>query len=290
MKKMFQAKEMGEHFLMEEERRDDDLSDGEVFQKKAQVFVISRAKAIALVVIVVVIIIFFAVISGVFSARKARKDALKEIQRDKRQGDLSGSTSRSVINATDATISVISSPKPTSTAGSSSAITPTDHDPKDLKPWSQIRLPQNIRPIHYDLYLDPDLEMSTFQGNVSILIEVTAKSEFMSYILIHIKDMNVTRAKVHKVYGDMKSDTNPPGVEVALKRTFEYPENDFFIFELKNDLEIGKYVMYMEYKSRFSRQLNGLYISTYTNEKGQKRRLATTKFEPTDARDRKSVV
>lgn len=278
---------MGEHFLMEEERRDDDVSDGEVFPKKAQVFVISRTKAIALAVIVVVIIIFFAVISGVFSARKARKDALKEIQRDKRQGDLSGSTSRSVINATDATdatTSVISSPKPTSTAGSTLAITPTDHDPKDLKPWSQIRLPQNIRPIHYDLYLDPDLEMNTFQGNVSILIEVTAKSEFMSYILIHIKDMNVTRAQVHKVYGDVKSDTTSPGVEVALKRTFEYPENDFFIFELKNDLEIGKYVMYMEYKSTFSKHLNGLYISTYTNEKGQKRRLATTKFEPTDAR------
>lgn len=262
---------MGEHFLMEEERRDDDVSDGEVFPKKAQVFVISRKKAIALAVIVVVIIIFFAVISGVFSARKARKDALKEIQRDKRQGDLSGSTSRSVINATDATTSVISAPKPTSTAGSTSAITPTDHDPKDLKPWSQIRLPQNIRPIHYDLYLDPDLEMNTFQGNVSILIEVTAKSEFMSYILIHIKDMNVTRAQVHKVYGDVKSDTTSPGVEVALKRTFEYPENDFFIFELKNDLEIGKYVMYMEYKSTFSKHLNGLYISTYTNEKGQKR-------------------
>ena len=45
---MFQAKEMGEHFLMEEERRDDDVSDGEVFPKKAQVFVISRTKAIAL--------------------------------------------------------------------------------------------------------------------------------------------------------------------------------------------------------------------------------------------------
>lgn len=56
---MFQAKEMGEHFLMEEERRDDDVSDGEVFPKKAQVFVISRTKAIALAVIVVVIIIFF---------------------------------------------------------------------------------------------------------------------------------------------------------------------------------------------------------------------------------------
>ena len=269
-KKTFQAKEMGEHFLMEEERRGDDESDEEVFQKQGPGFVISRKKAIALVVIVVVVTVFFAVISGVFSAKKARKDALKEIQRDKRQGDLSGSTSRSVINATDATTSVIST-IPTSSTGSTPATTPTDHEPIDLKPWYRVRLPQNIRPIHYDLYLNPVLEQNTFQGNVSILMEVTAKSEFMSYILIHINDMNVTRATVHKHSGDVKSDIAFPGDEVALKRTFEYPQNDFFIFELKNDLEIGKYLVYMEYKSTFSSQLNGLYISTYTNEKGQKR-------------------
>ena len=212
-------------------------------KKKGQVFVITRTKAIMLAVIVVAIIIFVGVMSGVLSAKKARKDALDEAKRDRRQGS--------------------------ETASSATVVTPTEKTGPE--PWYKIRLPQNIRPLHYDFYLDPYLEQNTFQGNVSILIEVTAESEFMSYILIHINDMNVTRAKVYKQSGDTRSDTASLGDEVALKRTFEYRKNDFFIFELEKDLKVGKYVVHMKYKSAFSSQLNGLYISTYTNEKGENR-------------------
>lgn len=49
-------------------------------EKKEQEFVITRSKAIGLVVFVIVLIIFFAVISGVFSARRARIEALDEIK------------------------------------------------------------------------------------------------------------------------------------------------------------------------------------------------------------------
>ena len=214
----------------------------EQFRNKREVFVITRTKAIILLVIVVLLIIFVGVISGVFSAKKARKDALKEHERKNGQG-----------NAPTTAIT---------------AVAPTE--PTGPEPWYKIRLPQNIRPIHYDLYLDPYLEQNTFQGNVSILIEVTAKSEFMSYILIHINEMNVTEAKVYK-QSDAKYDTPTLGDEVALKRTFEYPRNDFFIFELENELEIGRYILQMSYKAMFSSELNGLYISTYNNEKGEKR-------------------
>lgn len=267
--------------LQLEEERDDEYQ--ERSKKKGQVFVVTRSKAIALVVIVVVIIIFIGVISGVFSARQARKDALKEFEREKRHGDIFGGTNASTTSASVASKDVA----PTKLAESTTVVSPTHHKPTDLtemKPWHKIRLPQNIRPIHYDFYLDPYLEQNTFQGNVTILAEVTAKSEFMSYILIHINDMNVTEAKVYKHLSDAKSDTPSPGNEVALNRTFEYPQNDFFIFELESELEIGKYVIQMSYNANFSSQLNGLYISTYTNEKGEKRRLATSDFEPTDAR------
>ena len=210
--------------------------------KSGQEFVITRTKAIVLVVIVIVLIIFVGVLSGVLSARQARKVALEE--RKERE---------SAVSATDKT-------EPTTVA-------PTE--PTGPEPWYKVRLPQNIRPIHYDFYLDPALEKNTFQGNVHILIDVTKKSEYMSYILIHINDMNVTQAKVYKLASDAKPSTATPGEELALKKTFEYPKNDFFIFELEKDLEVGQYVLYMAYKSRFSSQLNGLYISTYTNEKNE---------------------
>lgn len=211
-------------------------------KESGQVFVITRTKAIVLVVIVIAIIIFVGVISGVFSARQARKDALAEKHEVKREE----------LEATK---------EPTST--------PTE--PTGPEPWYKIRLPQNIRPIHYDFYLDPYLEQNTFQGKVSILIKVTEKSDYMSYVLIHINDMTVTEAKVYKLAADAKPDTTTLGDELPLKKTFEYPKNDYFIFELEDDLEVGQYVLVMEYKSTFASQLNGLYISTYTNEKGEKR-------------------
>lgn len=221
-----------------------------------KVFTITRTKAIVLVVIVIVLIIFVGVLSGILSARQARRDALEE--RKERQK----------VRATD---------EPTS-------ITMAPTEPTGPEPWYQVRLPQNILPIHYDFYLDPDLEKNTFKGNVSVLINVTAKSAYMSFILIHINDMNVTRAKVFKRALDAKPNTASPGDELALKRVFVYPKNDFFVFELEEDLEIGQYVLDMAYNSTFSSQLNGLYISTYKNENNETRRLATTKFEPTDAR------
>ena len=224
---------------------DDDNDSLDEKKESGQVFVITRTKAIVLVVIVIVVIIFVGVLSGVLSARKARKDALDEVERDKREAGVSG------------------------TQMPGGTVTPTE--PTGPDPWYKIRLPQNIRPIHYDFYLDPYLEQNTFQGNVSILIDVTTKSDYMKHILIHINDMNVTGAKVYNLAADAKPDTATPGEELALKRTFEYLKNDFFVFELENDLEIGKYVLNMAYKSRFSSQLNGLYISTYTNEKGEKR-------------------
>lgn len=103
------------------------------------------------------------------------------------------------------------------------------------------------------------------------MIDVTAKSAYMSFILIHINDMNVTRAKVFKRALDAKPNTASPGDELALKRVFVYPKNDFFVFELEEDLEIGLYVLEMAYNSTFSSQLNGLYISTYKNENNETR-------------------
>lgn len=219
---------------------------GEEKRASGEGFVISRTKAIVLVVIVILLIIFVGVMSGVFSARKARKDALAEM------------TTEKPVRATG--------------QGPTSEVKPTE-EPTGPEPWYQIRLPQNIRPIHYDLYLNLSLEKNTFDGKVSVLVEVTKESEYMSYMLIHINDMNVTSAKVHKrdPNAEPHAAARALGEEIP-SETFEYPKNDYFVFELKKDLEAGgQYVLVMDYKSTFSSQLNGLYISTYTNEKGEQR-------------------
>lgn len=244
-------------------------------EKKEQEFVITRSKAIGLVVFVIVLIIFFAVISGVFSARRARIEALDENQSSKggkAPGKRPAPTEEPGVTAGTEVSTSTAAPTNASTNASgpisnATAVTPS----QPVKPWKNIRLPQNIRPVHYSVYLDPYLELNTFKGNVSVLINVTEKSDVTSYILIHINDMNVTHAKVYKRDSNVTSNTTSLGEEIPSK-TFEYSENDYFVFELEKDLEVGgQYVLLMSYKSTFSSQLNGLYISTYTNEKGEQR-------------------
>ena len=216
--------------------------DNEVKGGSEKMFVISRTRAIMLVIFVIVLIVFVGVLSGVLSAKQARREATRQ-----------GTKEVPVIGSTE---------KPKATV-----VLPTE--PTGPEPWYKIRLPENIRPVHYDFRLDPHLEDNTFEGNVSILVTVTAKSDFMRYILVHVNEMNVTYAKVFK---PAQANSTILGSEVPVRKTFEYPKNDFFIFELESDLvEQGNYVLVMAYKSTFSSQLNGLYISTYKNKKGETR-------------------
>lgn len=52
----------------------------------------------------------------------------------------------------------------------------------EAKPFE--RLPINVKPIHYNLTIKPDLKKCTFQGEVSIQIEVGFKH--MPYFLIYL--------------------------------------------------------------------------------------------------------
>ena len=214
-----------------------EFDEDEVRLEGEKVFVVSKTRALLLVFLVVLLIILVGVLSGVFSAKQAARKAREE-----------------------------------ALARRDSPSTAPSTEPSGPKPWYQIRLPQNIRPIHYDFYLRPDLSKNTFEGNVSILVEVTSTSDYMKYILIHINEMDVTKASVSKQKGGNDPNSAAPGDEVKLRDTFENKENNYFVFELEEDLEIGKYVVQMEYKSKLlSSPLNGLYISTYKNANGVER-------------------
>ena len=63
---------------------------------------------------------------------------------------------------------------------------PTTRGPQ---PYWNIRLPDSIRPNHYDLTLDIDLEASTFSGKVLIDVLVTTPTV---WVLLHAKELSVT--------------------------------------------------------------------------------------------------
>ena len=58
------------------------------------------------------------------------------------------------------------------------------------KNWeSDYRLPQTTLPLHYDLYLFPNLEDDTFSGRISISMDT---KEPRDHFLVHAKNLNIT--------------------------------------------------------------------------------------------------
>ena len=80
-----------------------------------------------------------------------------------------------------------------STTGTSAPTTPPGPTPLGTEVWRNVRLPDNIVPVHYDVVLYIDLKKLVFFGDVSILVNVTKPTE---NVLVHFNKMNITSAKV----------------------------------------------------------------------------------------------
>ncbi|XP_065573933.1 glutamyl aminopeptidase-like isoform X1 [Artemia franciscana] len=158
---------------------------------------------------------------------------------------------------------------PTGTEGSTVATTmaPTE-------PWEkEYRLPGDVIPIHYDVYLHPNLETDLFSGYVSIQLDVQSPR---TYILIHTKLLEITETIV---VSDDDSTYFPP-----ISRAFEYTPNEFWVIEFSTEIPTGKYTVNLKFNGNLKNGIVGLYKSEYTNDKGEKRAIATSKFQPTYAR------
>lgn len=143
------------------------------------------------------------------------------------------------------------------------------------QPWKNLRLPKHVVPLHYDITLFPDFygNNSEFSGNVSIDIDV---SKATKHIMIHIKYMTIKNTRLT----DKSS-----GKHIPIKRTFHYPENQFWVTETTEDIKPSRIVLHLSFNGSLSNGIVGFYKSTYINSDTQeKRALATSKFEPTDAR------
>ena len=58
-------------------------------------------------------------------------------------------------------------------------------------PWAELRLPASVRPVHYDLTVNPDLDAMTFTGRTVISMAVLHATK---RIVLHAADLTVTKA------------------------------------------------------------------------------------------------
>ncbi|KAL2216786.1 aminopeptidase [Thermoascus aurantiacus ATCC 26904] len=133
-------------------------------------------------------------------------------------------------------------------------------------------LPTNVKPLHYDLTLEPNFDNFTYEGTVIIDLDVVEDTNSISLnsneIDIHSTTISVggsvvasnpevSHNKDAQVTTIKFAETIPAGSKAQLKHTFTGYLND---------------------------NMAGFYRSSYKGKNGETKYIATTQMEPTDAR------
>ncbi|KYB24889.1 Glutamyl aminopeptidase-like Protein [Tribolium castaneum] len=143
--------------------------------------------------------------------------------------------------------------------------------PKIVPKYVHSRLPRNTFPISYDVVLKPDLETGTFTGTVNITVNVTA---VRNDLIVNSKNLNIEAVHLMR---DWKS--------VEIDNVEENVVDEVLIVESEEILYPGIYNLYFKYNGSMLNKMVGLYRSRrIDNNTGLTRNMATSKFEPTYAR------
>jgi puromycin-sensitive aminopeptidase len=132
------------------------------------------------------------------------------------------------------------------------------------------RLPRTAEPTAYRLTLAPNLETATFAGEVSI--ELTVR-EPTTELVCNAAELAVTDAVLEVGGGP------PVPAEVTVD---ERAERVTFAFD--TPVPAGPAVLRCSFDGVLNDKLRGFYRSTFTDDRGATRTIATTQMESTDAR------
>lgn len=149
--------------------------------------------------------------------------------------------------------------------------------PSVLEEGIQYRLPNDTRPETYDIYISTTIhnENFTFEGTVSILLLVTSET---SSITLHSHRLHT----IHDVSLQEEGSSTP----ILLGSTaFDNSNNFLTIPLLTGVLENEKrYLLHIVFAGMLQDDPRGFYKSSYIDDNGNVRFLATTQLAMTDAR------
>ncbi|XP_054725821.1 aminopeptidase N-like [Anastrepha obliqua] len=141
------------------------------------------------------------------------------------------------------------------------------------------RLPNATEPLHYDVELTTNVHNGTkrFTGTVKILLEVIDNT---NTIVLHERQLSEIKATISNANGT-------GGVQEQLSTSYEEAREFLSLTPTNESLIFSKgtfWVLTITYAGELRVDNLGFYLSTYTDEKDNTHYLATTQFEPTDAR------
>ncbi|GAA6222143.1 endoplasmic reticulum aminopeptidase 2-like [Lates japonicus] len=141
-------------------------------------------------------------------------------------------------------------------------------------PWSRLRLPRYIVPLHYRLLLHPNMTNLSFTGSVQIQIDVQNNT---NWVVLHSKGLQISKATIlNKNFAHLSDQVLP---------VLHNPSHEQIGIFSPRVLSSGqKYFLYIEFGAELADGFYGFYKSTYRTSTGETRTLASTHFEPTSAR------
>lgn len=120
-------------------------------------------------------------------------------------------------------------------------------------------LAEDVRPLHYDLTLMPNLETGEFKGKVNITLEI---SSARNNLMLHSKNLSVDTVEVMHVNGSMT---------VQVQNVEDRPMDEMIKILTKEVLGEGVYYVVLRYSGSMLNRIVGLYMSHYKNEANQSR-------------------
>ncbi|XP_077418444.1 endoplasmic reticulum aminopeptidase 2 [Vanacampus margaritifer] len=141
-------------------------------------------------------------------------------------------------------------------------------------PWSRLRLPRYIIPLHYHILVHPNLTSLHFTGSVTIQIDVQNNT---NWVVLHSKGLHISKASI--------LDKNLAHLSDQVLPCLHNPAHEQIgIFSPRVLISGQTYFLYIEFGAELVEGFQGFYKSTYTTSSGEIRTLASTHFEPTSAR------
>jgi len=133
-------------------------------------------------------------------------------------------------------------------------------------------LPKNVKPLHYHLTLEPNFETFKYDGEVTIDLDVVedTKSITLNTLEIDVKETKVTSG----------SETIASSPKVTTDEDAQTTK-----VELDKAIPAGSKVqLHHKFTGTLNDKMAGFYRSSYKDEAGNDKWMATSQMEPTDAR------
>jgi aminopeptidase N len=148
------------------------------------------------------------------------------------------------------------------------AATPAATQPAEL---ATTQLPRSVQPTHYDVAVIPHAASLSFDGKVTVTVEVLQPT---SSITLNAIDMAFSSVSLMPVKGKLAFAAPKVTVDAAAQTA---------TFTFAQPVPPGSYQLAMAYTGKIGTQANGLFAIDYDTKAGKQRALYT-QFENSDAR------